>query len=772
MRLREALDCGGRLPVDWLPLTTPESSTATSSRRTSGSRKMGGSRSSTSGWPSSIPPSLQVPTVQPSSFHQQTHPGQVLGTVGYMSPEQVRGQPADARSDIFAVGVVLYEMLTGKPAFRKATSAETMTAILNEDPPAVSQLAPNLPPGLQRVVNRCLSKNPEQRIQHATDLAFALEALSDSTIGSASAISLASSRRVLMSAAGMLLLMAVGLGWYLRRSSASSQHTANSSYMEVKTLTESGKVTRVAVSQDGRYVAYVKKEAGNYEVRLLQVATERDVQVLPGTPKVIRSLHFSPDGNFIYFLQQMRREDSNAAGVFRIATLGGPATLLDGNVRTTDARNGSVTVSPDGKQVAYIDRTATESLIVAVEPDGSNRHVLAKRPIGRDFWFLEWSPVVDTLAAVAGGDEDLGLVSVELPSGTMRDLSVKGWGAMGQPVWSPDGSSIFAPADGGPLVQLWTFDARTGSHKPLTSSSTPFLLWTLSSSANGDLVAATETAETTLWVADLSSRNPRLLPSIKGEGDDGVAWIGNRIVTSNVFELQVHDLDGQGPTKLQSTSNQYRDLARCGPDKAAYWAFDAKHHIHIALTDITTGVTTALTDGPNDTGPTCTADGSTLVFTHCTKQNGPPCVLARKSLQSGQSAVIVDFGSDADWEKPMLSSDGTQVFFAKENAKDPYAWGMIVPSTGGTPKSIKMPISEGEVGEIKWAPDGKSFLYSKSENGVANIWSAPIDGKTSPKKITNFQSDRIFAFDVSPDNRLAISRGVRVSDVVLIKNVR
>ncbi len=114
----------------------------------------------------------------------QTDPGHVLGTVGYMSPEQVRGQPADARSDIFAAGAVLYEMLTGKRAFHKATSAETMSAILNEDPPAVSQVAPSVPPGLQRVVNRCLAKSPEQRIQHATDLAFALEGLSDS--GSAS----------------------------------------------------------------------------------------------------------------------------------------------------------------------------------------------------------------------------------------------------------------------------------------------------------------------------------------------------------------------------------------------------------------------------------------------------------------------------------------------------------------------------------------------------------------------------------------------------------
>ena len=119
------------------------------------------------------------------TLRQHSSPGQVFGTVGYMSPEQVRGLHADSRSDIFAVGVILYEMLSGQRAFKKATSAETMTAILHEDPPAVSQIAPNVPPGLQKIIHRCLSKTPEQRIQHATDLAFALEALSDS--GSTSA---------------------------------------------------------------------------------------------------------------------------------------------------------------------------------------------------------------------------------------------------------------------------------------------------------------------------------------------------------------------------------------------------------------------------------------------------------------------------------------------------------------------------------------------------------------------------------------------------------
>ena len=118
----------------------------------------------------------------------ETEPGVVMGTVGYMSPEQVRGETNDNRTDIFAFGAILYEMLVGKRAFQKPTSPETMTAILNEDPVAISQSAPATPPALQRVVHRCLEKSPEQRFQSASDLAFALEALSDSGTSAMSAV--------------------------------------------------------------------------------------------------------------------------------------------------------------------------------------------------------------------------------------------------------------------------------------------------------------------------------------------------------------------------------------------------------------------------------------------------------------------------------------------------------------------------------------------------------------------------------------------------------
>ena len=357
-----------------------------------------------------------------------TDPGLVMGTAGYMSPEQVRGKAVDHRTDIFAFGAILYEMLTGTRAFHRSTSAETMTAILNDDPPALSQIVQTTPPGLQRVVHRCLEKNPEQRFRSASDLAFALEALTDPA-GVADHANFGDGshrfRWARWAVPSALVLAAVLIGLYLRRSSSSTGSGAGPPPLDVRALTESGKASRVAATPDGRYVAYVNRDAGKFELRLLQVATGRDVQVLPGSPREIVNLHFSADGNFIYFLHQLD-PSGNSLGVFRIATLGGPVTPL-----AADAKGHSVTVSPNGKHIAYIAETTSESQIISIDSDGTNRQVIARRPLAQGFWFIEWSPLADTLAAVAIGKDDMGLVRVDLPAGSLRELSVSGWGAVG-----------------------------------------------------------------------------------------------------------------------------------------------------------------------------------------------------------------------------------------------------------------------------------------------------------------------------------------------------
>jgi len=695
--------------------------------------------------------------------------GTELGTAGYMSPEQVRGEQLDLRTDIFSFGLVLYEMATARRAFSGETAVAVRDAILNDSPAPVRELNSTIPARLVATIDKCLEKDRERRYQSAAELRGALEDVKRGAENKAPG-------RILAAwITGVLVLGAIGVGLYMRRVSDASRPGSMSSSLQVRQLTESGKSYRVAVTPDGSYVAYVKKEADNYELRLLQVATERDVQLLPGAPQPIHSLHFSRDGNFLYFLRVLDpAKDPYASGVFRIGTLGGPVSTLATDARAIDDRCNSVTVSPDGKQKAYIAQTASESLIVAIDADGSNRRVLAKRPVTVAFWFVEWSPSQDALAAVANFEDSMALFRVDLPAGSLRNLSGTDW-TIGQPAWSSDGSTIFAPGleKDGTIMQIWAFDARTGTHRALTSSSTWYYEWTLSATATGDLIANTFSADTNLWTTDHSGRLVAI-PTLRSEGFVSAVWVDNRIVTGTTSEMVVHDPDGGNPTKLRSYSSLYRQLARCGPDHVVYWASDAKRKSHIARTDITTGSSSTLTDGPFELQPSCTADGSTLVFVHCSDK-GDHCALTRKSLDSGQSLELYQFDPADDIsedQSPSISPDGESVLFPRYTQDgDPYEWAAIVPVAGGEVKKLRMPIPANQAIRFRWAADGQSILYSRNEGGVANIWSMPLTGG-APKKITNFDTDQIiFAFDLSPENRLVISRGNWISDVVLIKNV-
>ena len=247
---------------------------------------------------------------------------------------------------------------------------------------------------------------------------------------------------------------------------------------------------------------------------------------------------------------------------------------------------------------------------------------------------------------------------------------------------------------------------------------------------------STLTRAVTLWATDRSSRM-RQIPSLAGEGNDSITWVDGRIVTANMLEMQMHDLDGTNPTRLKSYSTIYRNLTRCGVGGVAYWAFDDTHRSHIARTDIVTGSTTRLTDGPSDSYATCTADGTALVFNHCT-DNDLHCALTRKSLDSGQSVSLYEERNDEDLGGPLLlSPDGSKVLFAKDRPPDPFEWLAWVPLSGGSLQRVRMPVTASEVTQYRWAPDGKSILYSHAENGVGNIWSAPLDGK-APRKLTAF----------------------------------
>lgn len=233
------------------------------------------------------------------TLSSETDPGIVMGTVGYMAPEQVRGQSVDYRADIFAFGTILYEALTGQRAFRKPTSVETMNAILNEEPASLSLLAPSVPLALQRIVQRCLEKDLEQRFQSAHDLAFALEALSDSGASPARAQSpvLRSRRWIYLAAAATAIAALLAFLW-LRPMGKATQSTQ---WVQLTNFPDS--VTQPAVSPDGRMLTFVRGFStflGPGEIYIKILPSGQPVQLThDNLPKM--SPVFSPDSSRIAY---------------------------------------------------------------------------------------------------------------------------------------------------------------------------------------------------------------------------------------------------------------------------------------------------------------------------------------------------------------------------------------------------------------------------------------------------------------------------------------
>src|SRR5271156_3575604 len=297
---------------------------------------------------------------------QATEPGVVMGTVGYMSPEQVRGQAADHRSDIFAFGTIFYEVVTGKQTLPKPTSAETMTAILKEDPQSIVQLAPSTPPGIQRVVHRCLEKNPEQRFHSAHDLAFALEAMSDSAM-SDSAISPANRpllrrekssllRASTLAATTAAALGALVLAYFWTRPEATPKV---SDYVQ---LTHDGQRKQL-VATDGSRLYLLLGTDMSHTVGAISISGGEPTRIPTQSPDMAPA-GLSSNGSELLLIEA--KGDPPSGPLWSLPVLGGSPRRLG------DTEGNAAAWSPSGTMLAYVNRA---DLFLA-KADGSESHKL------------------------------------------------------------------------------------------------------------------------------------------------------------------------------------------------------------------------------------------------------------------------------------------------------------------------------------------------------------------------------------------------------------
>jgi serine/threonine protein kinase len=396
-----------------------------------------------------------------ATIEEQTGPGKVLGTIGYMSPEQVRSKNADHRSDIFALGTILYEMVTGKQTFRKPTSAETMTAILNEEPPSISQITPAAPPGMQRVVHRCLEKTPNSAFNPLQTWRSLWKRYRDSGTSPAVTTQAPSRRRpgraLVWSIALMAVILVAAVAWFEIASRNSSPPLRIADYTQ---LTHNGHAGYVVGTDGSRlYLTHlVNHRFSIYQVAVSGGEIEPVSSVNLPNPEL---LDVSPDGSTFLVKYYEKAFSSFSAPLYTVQVVGGSHRYLADAV--------CATWSPAGKLVAY---SMPNGDINIINNDGTGVHKLAS--VGGVASSISWSPDARTIRF----KKDNSFWEITSSGSNFHPL-LPGWHPSEDKCcgrWSPDGE-IFAflgPGPAGPDAQIYALDERRGPFR--RTANEPFQL--------------------------------------------------------------------------------------------------------------------------------------------------------------------------------------------------------------------------------------------------------------------------------------------------------
>jgi len=400
-----------------------------------------------------------------TGLENQTEAGVVMGTAGYMSPEQVRGEKADQRADIFSFGAVLYEMLSGQRAFGGRSSADRASAILKEDPPDLLTSGRNIPVALERIVRHCLEKDPGGRFQSARDLAFHLES-SFSGSESGAAVALPGSKKVVAGTVRWLIMLltlavvAAGAWWFRGRIGPSPRAVRFLRLTDYVGLEESP-----SFSPDGKAVAFVCDSTETRQIWIRLLAGGPPLQITNGPGAHLEPRWSQDSAAIIYFTPPA--EGSAQGALWEVSALGGPPRQLVPSISGAD-------VSRDGKRLAFFRLNGKQTELVVTDRDGSNPRVVMQAVSTFSYRQPRWSPDDSSIAYLhsqVNWSDDLYLVSSA--GGAPRRLTNEVTLMTGV-AWSPDGSHLIYSTSRGstllylPTLHLWQISKSGGETQQLT----------------------------------------------------------------------------------------------------------------------------------------------------------------------------------------------------------------------------------------------------------------------------------------------------------------
>ena len=747
-----------------------------------------------------------------------TEPGTMLGTVTYMSPEQAAGREVDARSDIWSLGVVLYEMVTNHTPFEGASKSHIIVAITDHEPQPITQLAPDVPEPLEYIITEALTKDREERTQTAKEMLGKLRRLKQRlesgatmsdfsrSLGPQSAITPLERQTTLRDAAaattrsgnvadtqvvsnvetrrktrvpiealmlGLLVVSVIGFAVYKMFAKPEEIGPA-----KMTALTTGGKINsedingQISISPDGKYVVCAANDSKQQtSLWIRQVATNSLVRIVPPETGAYFGTTFSPDGEFIYYVATLEKNNF-VSTLYRIPVLGGtPAKVLD-HVYSPAG------FSRDGTQFAFIRRNQNDMSLMIANTDGSGEPktiAVSKQPEGFSTSGPSWSPDGKEIACGMFNGTGATVVKVPVEGGNPAPIGAEKWASVGRVLWLADGSGLVITAQpefSSIGTQVWLLPYPSGSARRITNDLNGYGEVSVGLTADSGTIATIQQVNaSSIWVTSANEDESRARQILKTSLPDIVAWTPDGKVvyasrTGENWDIWISNADGSEAKQLTTDAFIDHEPSVSGDGRYVVFQSNRGGARNIWRVDLDGNNLKQLTTGNYvDANPVCSADGRSVIFV---SQRSGTASLWKVGIDGGAPVQLTNRPA----QLPSISPDGKLIsyfYFDEQAGNQPRL--ALIPFEGGEPvRTIELPRSVQPLA-FGWLPDGRSVAYVDNISGILNVWSKPVDGG-APKQLTNFKSEFVNSFAVARDGKIAAYRVSATRDIVLIKGFR